>query len=213
MLEEELLTKMPDVFAYRVEHDRGLAPNPFFGICSLAVCKPKIRKKAEIGDFVIGTSSYDRDRVRRSRVAGGGAVLIMRVTDVTCFDDYHADHPRKRPDMRGSRMRRGGDAIYHRDPVTGEWIQADSLHSHPGGRLSAADLRRDTGLTENILLSEDFTYWGRQAVALPAHLGMFTRKEVREQHEFSAAAKAAFIAWATPRLGRGRVGEPIDWYD
>ena len=212
MLQEELLIAMANVFAYRVEHDRGLAPNPFFGVCSLAVCKPRIRAKARCGDYIIGTSSYDQWKVPRSGVTGGGAVFIMRVTAITDFDHYYRDYPSKRPNMRGSRLRRGGDAIYHRDPATGDWIQDDSLHSHPGGSLSAGDLATDTGSTENILLSNDFTYWGKQAPALPVRLSMFTRKEVREQHDFDPQDKAAFMAWADARLGQGRVGEPIDWH-
>lgn len=202
---------MTTVFAYRVDHDRGLAPNPFFGICSLAVCKPKVRRQAGIGDYVLGTSSYERRNMARSGVPGGRAVFIMRVTAITDFERYHDDWPRKRPLMRGARIRRVGDAIYRRDPETSEWLQADSLHSRPGGVLSPADLQTDTGWTDKVLLSDDFTYWGKDAPALPSDLLPFTRKDVREKYHYSEAEKAAFIAWARPRLGEGRVGEPIDW--
>jgi hypothetical protein len=40
-----------------VARDYGFAPNPFFGVCTLATCKPKIRKAAAIGDWVVGTGS------------------------------------------------------------------------------------------------------------------------------------------------------------
>lgn len=33
------------LFSYIVRWDHGFAPNPFHGICSLATCKPGIRKK------------------------------------------------------------------------------------------------------------------------------------------------------------------------
>lgn len=202
---------MPNVFAYRVDHDRGLAPNPFLDRCSLAVCKPNVRAKAQLGDYVIGTSSYNKRKMRRSGIAGGLAVFIMRVTGEIGFDRYHRNYPNRRPNMRGSRMRRAGDAIYYRDPVTGEWMQSDSLHSRPGGGVSVGDLERDTGV-DRILLSDDFTYWGKLAPTLPADLQMFNRKEVRSQRHFAEQEKAAFIAWAQPRLGHGRVGEPIDWH-
>lgn len=47
----------------RVARDYGFAPNPFFGVCTLATCKPRIRSVAQIGDWVVGAtlaSSQDR---------------------------------------------------------------------------------------------------------------------------------------------------------
>jgi hypothetical protein len=34
--------------------DTGFAPNPFHDFLTLATCKPDIRKKAQIGDWVLG---------------------------------------------------------------------------------------------------------------------------------------------------------------
>jgi len=51
-------------YSYLVEHDFGLAPNPFGGYCTLTVCKPIIRKssKLRIGDWIIGTGSVALSR-------------------------------------------------------------------------------------------------------------------------------------------------------
>lgn len=38
------------LFSYVVAREYGFAPNPFFGWCTLATCKPKIRVTAEVGD-------------------------------------------------------------------------------------------------------------------------------------------------------------------
>ena len=43
--------------SYVVARDYGFAPNPFFGVCTLATCKPKIRSAAKLGDWVMGTGS------------------------------------------------------------------------------------------------------------------------------------------------------------
>ncbi len=48
--------------SYVVARDYGFAPNPFFGVCTLATCKPKIRSVAEVGDWVVGTGSKRRGR-------------------------------------------------------------------------------------------------------------------------------------------------------
>jgi len=42
------------LFTYKVAHDGGSAPNPYHGICTLALCKPAIRAVAEAGDVVVG---------------------------------------------------------------------------------------------------------------------------------------------------------------
>jgi len=34
------------VYSYIVAYDSGFAPNPFHGICTLACCKPTIRRTA-----------------------------------------------------------------------------------------------------------------------------------------------------------------------
>lgn len=47
------------LYSYIVARDYGFAPNPFFGICTLATCKQKIRSAANVGDWVIGTGSKD----------------------------------------------------------------------------------------------------------------------------------------------------------
>ena len=40
------------LFAYKMTHDTGFAPNPFWGCLTLATCKPKIRESKRPGDWV-----------------------------------------------------------------------------------------------------------------------------------------------------------------
>ena len=46
-------------FTYKIDHDFGLAPNPFWGYCTLAICKSSIRRNRNlnIGSWVFGTGS------------------------------------------------------------------------------------------------------------------------------------------------------------
>lgn len=198
----------PDFFVYRVEHDRGLAPNPFFGICSLAVCKPQVRLAAKVGDIVLGTASYGRKKPL-GRPAGGRAAYVMRVTAITDFQSYRRDFKRRWPVMNGSRIRAVGDAIYWQD--ADGWHQDNSLHSQSGGLCSYSDLKRDVLDADRILLSDDFTYWGDIAPALPAAIAHLGRPSIRYQRYFSADETTALLAWSAAELGRGRVGMPIDW--
>ena len=52
---------MARIHSYVVRYDSGFAPNPFYGYCTLATCKPSIRKGADIGDWVVGSGSNDRN--------------------------------------------------------------------------------------------------------------------------------------------------------
>jgi hypothetical protein len=51
------LKRMPRLFTYTIPIDDGAAPNPFRGMCSLAICKPCIRRVAEEHDWVAGLDS------------------------------------------------------------------------------------------------------------------------------------------------------------
>ncbi len=42
------------IYAYILKVDSGFAPNPFHGWCTLACCKPAIRRKARPGDWIVG---------------------------------------------------------------------------------------------------------------------------------------------------------------
>ena len=193
------------VYSYVVEHDRGFAPNPFHAVCSLACCKPKIRKNAQVGDYILGTGAA---RVKMQ----GQLIYWMLVDEVLTFDQYWMDlrFRRKRPVMTGSTYLRYGDNIYHRDG--GEvFRQEDSFHSREDGSISLGDLKRDTGTTDRILLARDFAYWGRAAIKLPKELHCFIKKGPGHLRKFTEMELARLHGWLEQRPERGYVDEPADW--
>ena len=50
-----------NIYPYCVLQDNGSAPNLFFGVCTLAICKPKIRKSAKIWDRIVRTRAIKKD--------------------------------------------------------------------------------------------------------------------------------------------------------
>lgn len=72
------------LYSYVLRSDTGFAPNPFYGYCTLATCKPDIRRLARIGDWVIGTGSVEN-------VGPGRLVYAMRVEAVLTLDQYDED--------------------------------------------------------------------------------------------------------------------------
>jgi Nucleotide modification associated domain 2 len=154
---------MARIYSYVVRYDSGFAPNPFYGYCTLATCKPDIRRGAEVGDWVVGSASNDRS-VRR----GGHLVYAMRVTETTTFDGYATDarFEAKKPFRLGSRKQSCGDNIYFRKTPDGEWCQRDSFHSHADGQLHPRHVARDTGVNR-VLISNDFIYFGGSGPTFP----------------------------------------------
>jgi hypothetical protein len=191
------------VYTYIVEHDLGFAPNPFHGVCSLACCKPNVRRHAVLGDYIIGTGTGPNK---------GRVVYWMRISEIITFDQYWADarFQRKRPVMRGSLLLRYGDNIYHHDP-TGCYVQEDSFHSEPGGVLNAPNLTRDTATSDRVLLGRRFAYWGGDGPTVPAHFDEFVHRTQGHKCRFPAEKVAEFIDWLHGQPGRGCVGDPTDW--
>ncbi|WP_342782351.1 hypothetical protein [Roseimicrobium gellanilyticum] len=153
--------RMAQLFMYVVDRDFGFAPNPFHGKCTLATCKPKLRKSAEIGDWVIGVGG---GRLK----ASGKCIFAMRVTEKLTFNDYWLNpvfHD-KRPIRNGSKKMMVGDNIYHRDPGRQVWTQADSHHSNEDGSVNEHNLANDTQV-DAVLVSNHFYYFGQAAPDLP----------------------------------------------
>ena len=192
------------LYSYTVRWDHGFAPNPFFGMCTVATCKPKIRKYAKLGDFIIGTGTAER-------ALKGRLVLAMRVTQVITFDDYWTDSKfaMKKPLMNGSLEQRFGDNIYHRE--NGNWVQADSRHSQLHGQVNLQNQNRDVGTTDRILVSDDFIYWGGDGPKIPSSLGEFVHSHPGHKKNFSSTAIQRFVEWSFGSGKRGRMADPYEW--
>lgn len=147
---------------YVIARDFGFAPNPFFGTCTLATCKPDVRKSAKINDWVLGVagSNLDRNIYRH-------CILLMKVTEKLNFQQYWDDERfvLKKPCRNGSLMKMVGDNIYHKD-ANNNWKQEDSHHSMPDGSINSRNLSRDTGRCEHILVSNKFFYFGKEAIKI-----------------------------------------------
>jgi Nucleotide modification associated domain 2 len=177
---------------YVVDRDFGFAPNPFHGYCTLATCKPVIRKKAGVGDWVIGMGGA---RLK----ATGRCIFAMRVNERLTFNDYW-DSPRfldKRPIRNGSLKMIVGDNIYHFDTGAKKWNQADSHHSNADGSVNRDNLARDTQ-SNIVLVSQHFFYFGKQAPAFPGNLlDAIGYKNVRSHRVFDYADAAGLVEWLT----------------
>lgn len=196
------------VHTYIVQHDKGFAPNPFWGVCTLACCKPQIRKHAQKGDVIIGFGSASGETDLRGRV-----IYWMRVENIISFDEYWRDpqYAVKHPVFGSSLMAWYGDNIYHRDEGSGEWVQAYSFHKD-GTNLGSGNLERDTGTTDRVLIGREYTYWGGSAPLFPDSLLDMMPSGRARRCNYTDEEKAKILAWIDSQPERGFIAEPADWH-
>jgi Nucleotide modification associated domain 2 len=196
---------MSKIYMYVVDRDFGFAPNPFHGNCTLATCKPGIRNKAEVGDWVIGMGG-----IRRLK-ASGRCIFAMRVTEKITFNEYwiNPKYLDKKPVRNGSRKMMIGDNIYQFNAAKNEWDQADSHHSNDDGSTNHDNLRKDTA-SDNVLISQHFLYFGKSAPYVPNHLlTAIGYKNSRGYRVFEEHIASNIIDWLKSSF-RESINEVID---
>ena len=195
-------------FSYKIEHDLGLAPNPFGGYCTLAVCKPGIRnnRRLSYGDWVIGTGSVKLGNLHH-------LIYMMKVEEKMSLEEYW-DDPRffyKRPGINGSLTQMYGDNIYHRDSKTNDWIQEDSAHSFEGGTTNLRHLEVDTG-GKFVLISQRFFYFGDKAIRIPDRFrAVCSEGRSVKGPSIPDSTAHGFVQWVEAQYPNGIHGDPVGW--
>jgi hypothetical protein len=199
------------LFTYKVANDGGSAPNPFYRVCTLAICKPRIRAVAKRGDIVVGFGCKAHDWDEEFRV-----VYAMQVEEVLPWSKYIE---RCRQKMRGkipdatSAKRYSGDCVY----VSTVAALASPLESR--SRHGARSFQKDVESGQNVLLARKYWYFGggdRYSLILPVEL---RRLVPRAQGHRSVANKPLFpdfLNWFNQQIidrgiSHGVQGTPKDW--
>jgi hypothetical protein len=200
---------MGRVYIYVVDRDFGFAPNPFNGFCTLATCKPGIRSKAVVGDWIIGMGG---SRLK----AVGRCVYAMCVSAKITFNEYWTNpmYLDKKPVRNGSRKMMVGDNIYYFNPATQNWQQADSHHSKADGSANVHNLAVDTK-SDKVLISRHFIFFGIGAPEVPqVFLGSMKYKNGRNYRVFDTQACQSLINWLQNNFKKSFntvVADPFDF--
>ncbi|OPY60053.1 MAG: hypothetical protein A4E56_02938 [Pelotomaculum sp. PtaU1.Bin065] len=151
------------IYVYTLVHDAGFAPNPYHGYCTLACCKPIIRKIAEVGDWIVGITP---------RAHGSRLVYAMNVNETLPFEKYWVD-PRfidKKPKWKSEDpVQRSGDNIYKYSGHA-KFTQLPSRHwdskcNQPDLNQMKIDLSG-----KYVLISKKYSYFGQNTQPIPANL-------------------------------------------
>ena len=174
---------MPRLFSYCIPFDEGGAPNPFWDVCTLNICKPVIRRTAKKDDWIVATGSTQFGFENK-------VVYAMEITETMTMQKYYeyckSQLPQKIPKWRGkSYKERVGDCIYDFSYDPPNILQ--SVHNE-GNR------KRDLGGI-NTLLSDHFYYFGDKPRELPPHLLKIVRQGQGHKSTANQPYFHDFIDW------------------
>ena len=182
------------LFSYVVEHDKGFAPNPFHGICTLAQCKYRIDatrprnlvEMAEVGDWIIGTGGANLNK----SAGHGKLIYAMRVAEKLTLEEYYEDKrfKCKKKKTNGTYEQKKGDNFYHND-----WEKKNRF----------------------VLTGHQFYYFGRNAQdikdisgILPHELHNIEKKGPGYRYDFSEGFLENFVKWIECKYNTGIHGYP-----
>lgn len=196
---------MSRIFMYVVVADGGFAPNPFHGWCTLACCKPAIRRKAQAGDWIVGITP---------RARGNNLAYAMKVEKALTFEEYWTDKRfrQKRPAWRSSRPRveRCGDNCYK--PIgDGQFrqLRRSGHWNHDENREDEHAKAKDLS-GEHVLVSPVFSYFGENAEPFPPELSSLRFPARGHRVNFSETETVTLLRYLE-RLPRGVHGRPRRW--
>ena len=175
------------MYSYVLRYDDGAAPNPFYGYCTIAICKPAIRRVANFGDWIIGTGN--------AKIGNDKIVYAMKVTYCMDFQKYFKDNRFQAKIPRFDNFDKHchlGDNIYK--PTGNGFEQLPSVHSD-GYKENLKNKLHDLGKNlhnNRILVSDHFYYFGDNAVDLPENLRFIFKKGQWHKSDFTNEQVAEF---------------------
>lgn len=180
----QVMPDIPRIFSYVVEHDCGHAPNPFWGTCTLAMCKfgkdgrKNIIELAGIGDWVVGTGGANL----KKSAGHGKLIYAMKVGERLTLRQYYSDKRfrRKRPRAKGTYDQTQGDNC------------AKTTDRYA-------------------LIGKTFYYFGCKAVVLPPRFERIQKTGPGfKSRKIAPEFRQRFIQWLTTNFEPGMHGEPWD---
>jgi hypothetical protein len=178
------------LFSYVVSYDAGTAPNVSDGFCSLAICKPSIRRVAEKGHWILGLAPASGQ---------GRVVYCMQVDAKVTWKQYieactgtghiegfdHAGLRRRVPRDKNSL----GDCIWK--DIGGEHDPLPSFSGHERDSY-VQDVKNGV----NVLLSRTFWYFGSESrLQLPLDLYESLRPGRGHRSTANEPSKEQFREW------------------
>ena len=178
------------LYSYKMTNDCGFAPNPFYGVMTLATCKKLIRLNRNPADnpnlFIAGFSSVELngDPVGHERL-----VFIMKVSRRISFTAYFNSSPyqiKKLDIQNGDWMNQQGDNLYC---SANNECGFERIHSinHCNNNSMIDDWEG-----KNVLISREFFYFGSEPLIIENH---FKINIPRGRHPYGLSTEDCKDLW------------------
>jgi Nucleotide modification associated domain 2 len=204
--------------SYRLTTDAGFAPNPFFGMLTLATSMPEVRQSSAVDDWIAGFTSSNLcgDAIGAERL-----VYLMRVEERPTIAEYFADDrfARKIPSLNGApEVERHGDNIYQprradaAEPAHFEQLSNPHHWDQVHDREDLHSKRRDVS-GRRVLVTREFVYFGREALPVADFARPVLPKRLSRCCAVTTDADLAraFIDFAFGKAARPVVAPPHAW--
>lgn len=175
------------LYSYCLRYDDGAAPNPYWGVCTLVICKPAIRRTAEIGDWVVGLGSTNSPIGDISDCV----VYAMKVTQKMTLEEYdfycNSRLKNKIPEWdSGDYKKKMGDCIY-------DYSKGHSPELRNSVHIKKNRKRDLSG--ENALLSNHFYYFGDKPIKLREELHPIIHATQGHKSNSNEPYVEEFVTW------------------
>lgn len=173
---------MKKLYTYIVTEDIGLAPNPFFQWCTLALGLPnQMHVRAYSGDWIAGF--FHQQKQYR-------LLFAMEIEIRLSLHDYfhHPLFASKKPDIHGTNEQKCGDNFYSIE--NGSWIQHETLH-HKGNK----HFKKDTRYNPPVFASRKYWYFGKNAVDVPDEFKELIADQNIKRNPANSPKVADFCKW------------------
>lgn len=190
------------LYTYVLRYDDGAAPNPYWGYCTLAICKPVIRKGALPGDWVVGFCTKERKHDYNGVGNDDASYYVayaMEVKESIMWGDYkgwcesHCSSKVPVP-CDSEYSKQVGDCIYFEEDKV---LKGPILSVHNTGKQSTEQLAniKATDTNGNVLIATNFWYFGNSPERIPPHLNKIRHPYQGQKYIKNQDFLGPFVEW------------------
>ena len=151
------------IYSYLLVTDNGSAPCIQQNILSLAICKPRIRKVANIGDYIIAFASKSMKISQKPKI-----IYIAKISNKLKLNKYYTEFKNRK------------DCIYDNNLI----LIKNNYHNN-------CNIKKDIN-GRYVLLSNEFIYFGKNFIDVPQQIknivpkyqGHMSKKNIKYTKEF-----------------------------
>ena len=212
------------VCAYVMTYDTGLAPNPFDGVCTLAVCTPNHQNANLVnGDYIIGVAG-ERLRGKLGTPDQWRLIYAMKVDERMTLDKYYTstDYKSKIPKLSGSKKEMCGDNFYKL--LNGKLVHTTDTEEHTS-KIPDTEIERQDCDGNRVFVGKDFLYFGAAALPFPDNKWARKLKDQltlkprgisyihggRARHSWQKDELESFLNFFTCKVSPEPKADPIDF--